>query len=106
MTTVDALDLANRTRNNIRQNLLWAFAYNTLAIPIAMGALYYSHDLILPPWFAAAAMSLSSICVILNSIRLRWSFERGMIRRRHGSQSYPAMRMWEFYSQNWTFARS
>ena len=89
MTTVDALDLANRTRNNIRQNLLWAFAYNTLAIPIAMGALYYSHDLILPPWFAAAAMSLSSICVILNSIRLRWSFERGMIRRRHGSRVTP-----------------
>lgn len=86
MTTVDALDLANRTRNNIRQNLVWAFAYNTLAIPIAMGALYYSHNLILPPWFAAAAMSLSSICVIVNSIRLRWSFERGMIRRRHGSR--------------------
>ena len=87
MTTVDALDLANRTRVNIRQNLFWAFGYNTVAIPVAMGVLYRSHDLILPPWAAAAAMSLSSMCVILNSIRLRWSFERGMIGRRHGSRA-------------------
>ncbi len=86
MTTIDALDLAGKTRRNIRQNLVWAFGYNMLALPIAMGALYHSHGLVLPPWFAAAAMSLSSMCVILNSIRLRWSFERGMARRRHGSR--------------------
>ena len=86
MTTIDALDLASKTRRNIRQNLVWAFGYNLLALPIAMGALYHSHGLVLPPWFAAAAMSLSSMCVILNSIRLRWSFERGMARRRHGSR--------------------
>ena len=89
MTTIDALDLAGKTRRNIRQNLVWAFAYNLLALPIAMGALHHSHDLVLPPWFAAAAMSLSSMCVILNSIRLRWSFERGMARRRHGSRITP-----------------
>ena len=85
MGAVDALDLANRTRMNISQNLLWAFLYNIIAIPVAMGALYHSHDIVLPPWFAAAAMALSSICVILNSIRLRWSFERSLVRRRHGS---------------------
>ena len=89
MTTVDALDLARKTRKNIRQNLVWAFGYNIIALPVAMGAFYYSHDLVLPPWFAAAAMSLSSMCVILNSIRLRWSFERGMARRRHGSRVTP-----------------
>ena len=89
MTTVDALDLANKTRRNILQNLGWAFVYNLVAIPVAMGAFYRSHDLLLPPWFAAAAMSLSSMCVILNSIRLRWSFERGMTRRRHGSRITP-----------------
>lgn len=89
MTSVDALDLASKTRTNIRQNLVWAFCYNIVAIPIAMGALYNSNGILLPPWFAAAAMSLSSMCVILNSIRLRWSFERGMIRRRHGSRTTP-----------------
>ena len=89
MTTVDALDLANKTRRNILQNLGWAFVYNLVAIPVAMGVFYRSHDLLLPPWFAAAAMSLSSMCVILNSIRLRWSFERGMTRRRHGSRITP-----------------
>ena len=89
MTSVDALDLASKTRKYIRQNLVWAFFYNIVAIPIAMGVLYSSHGILLPPWFAAAAMSLSSMCVILNSIRLRWSFERGMIRRRHGSRITP-----------------
>ena len=89
MTTIDALDLASKTRRTIRQNLVWAFGYNLLALPIAMGALYHSHDLVLPAWFAAAAMSLSSMCVILNSTRLRWSFERGMTRRRHGSRVTP-----------------
>ena len=89
MTTIDALDLASKTRRNIRQNLVWAFGYNLLALPVAMGAFYQSHDLVLPPWFAAAAMSLSSMCVILNSIRLRWSFERSMVRRRHGSRITP-----------------
>ena len=89
MTTIDALDLAKKTRSTIRQNLVWAFGYNMLALPVAMGALYNSHGLVLPPWSAAAAMSLSSMCVILNSIRLRWSFERGMSRRRHGSRIAP-----------------
>ena len=85
MATVDALNLATKTRINIRQNLVWAFGYNILAIPVAMGILYRSNNFLLPPWAAAAAMSLSSMCVILNSIRLRWSFERGLIRVKHGS---------------------
>ena len=85
MPCVDALDLADKTRKTIRQNLFWAFAYNFLAIPIAMGIFYPINGFLIPAWAAAAAMSLSSICVILNSIRLRWSFERSLVRRRHGS---------------------
>ena len=87
ISCVDALDLANRTRSNIRQNLFWAFAYNVTAIPIAMGVLYPVNGFLMPTWAAAAAMSLSSMCVILNAIRLRWSFERGMIRRRYGGRT-------------------
>ena len=86
IAAVDAIKLARKTRLTIRQNLVWAFGYNLLAIPVAMGALYHSNNFLLPPWAAAAAMSLSSMCVILNSIRLRWSFERGMIRPVHGSR--------------------
>ena len=86
IAAVDAIKLARKTRLTIRQNLVWAFGYNLLAIPVAMGALYHSNNFLLPPWAAAAAMSLSSMCVILNSIRLRWSFERGMIRLGHGSR--------------------
>ena len=86
IAAVDAIKLARKTRLTIRQNLVWAFGYNILAIPVAMGALYHSNNFLLPPWAAAAAMSLSSMCVILNSIRLRWSFERGMIRLGHGSR--------------------
>jgi Cu+-exporting ATPase len=84
MPTVDALDLAQRTRANIRQNLFWAFAYNTVAIPLAMGVAYPWTGWYLPPMAAAAAMSLSSVTVVMNSLRLRWSFERSVGRRAHG----------------------
>ena len=84
MPTVDALDLAQRTRANIRQNLFWAFAYNTVAIPLAMGVAYTWTGWYLPPMAAAAAMSLSSVTVVMNSLRLRWSFERSVGRRAHG----------------------
>lgn len=87
MPCVDALDLADKTRKTIRQNLFWAFAYNLLAIPIAMGIFYPINGFLIPAWAAAAAMSLSSICVIVNSIRLRWSFERDTARRRHGRRT-------------------
>jgi Cu+-exporting ATPase len=66
-----ALKLGGATMKNIRQNLLLAFGYNVLAIPIAAGALYPSLGLVLSPMLAAAAMSLSSVSVIVNSLRLR-----------------------------------
>ena len=57
--------------NNIRQNLVLAFVYNVLGIPIAAGVLYPAFGLLLSPLIAAAAMSLSSVSVIGNALRLR-----------------------------------
>ncbi len=71
-----ALRLARRTLGNIRQNLFWAFVYNVIGIPIAAGLLYPFTGWLLSPVLASAAMSLSSVSVLLNSLRLR-SFERG-----------------------------
>jgi Cu+-exporting ATPase len=56
---------------NIRQNLVFAFAYNAIGIPIAAGVLYPAFGLLLSPIIAALAMSLSSVSVILNALRLR-----------------------------------
>jgi Cu+-exporting ATPase len=69
---VRARALSRATMRNIRQNLLLAFGYNVLAIPIAAGALYPSLGMRLSPILAAAAMSLSSVSVIGNALRLRW----------------------------------
>lgn len=67
-----AISLSHATIRNIKQNLFWAFGYNTIGIPIAMGLLYLFFDgPLLSPMFAAAAMSLSSISVLLNALRLR-----------------------------------
>jgi len=66
-----ALDLARSTVRVMRQNLAWAAAYNLLGIPLAAGALYPSFHILLTPWLAAAAMALSSVCVLANSLRLR-----------------------------------
>jgi Cu+-exporting ATPase len=66
----EALDLARRTVRTIRQNLFWAFAYNVLAIPVAAGALYPLWGLLLHPTLASAAMALSSVSVVTNSLRL------------------------------------
>jgi P-type Cu+ transporter len=68
---VDALDLSRATMTNIRQNLVFAFGYNTLGIPIAAGVLYPVLGLQLSPMIAAAAMAASSLSVVLNSNRLR-----------------------------------
>ena len=65
-----AIRLSRLTIRNIKQNLFWAFCYNTVGIPLAAGALYLSHGLLLSPMFAGAAMSLSSICVVGNALRL------------------------------------
>jgi Cu+-exporting ATPase len=68
---VRARRLSRATLRNIRQNLFFAFAYNTLGIPIAAGLLYPSFGLLLSPMLASAAMSLSSVSVIGNALRLR-----------------------------------
>jgi len=68
---VRARKLSRKTMANIRQNLFFAFAYNTLGVPIAAGVLYPFAGILLSPMFAAAAMSLSSVSVIGNALRLR-----------------------------------
>ena len=68
---VRAHRLAAATMGNIRQNLFFAFVYNTLGVPIAAGVLYPAFGLLLSPMIAAAAMSLSSVSVISNALRLR-----------------------------------
>ena len=68
---VTAIALSRATMRNIRQNLFWAFGYNVLLIPIAMGVLYPFTGMLLDPIFAAAAMALSSVTVVSNALRLR-----------------------------------
>ena len=64
--------LARKTMSNIRQNLLFAFVYNTLGVPVAGGVLYPFMGILLSPIIAAAAMSLSSASVVVNALRLRY----------------------------------
>ena len=66
-----ARNLSHATMKNIRQNLFFAFIYNSLGVPVAAGVLYPFFGLLLSPMFAAAAMSLSSVSVIGNALRLR-----------------------------------
>ncbi len=66
-----AIQLSKGTIRNIRQNLFWAFGYNVLGIPIAAGLLHLFGGPLLNPIFAAAAMSLSSVSVVSNALRLR-----------------------------------
>ena len=71
MDVVKAIRLSKSTIRNIKQNLFWAFAYNVAGIPVAAGVLYLLGGPLLNPVFAAAAMSLSSISVLLNALRLK-----------------------------------
>ena len=71
MDVPTAIELSKATIKNIRENLFWAFAYNTLGIPVAMGVLHLLGGPLLNPMFAAAAMSLSSVSVVLNASRLK-----------------------------------
>lgn len=71
MDVPTAIQLSKSTIRNIKQNLFWAFAYNTLGIPIAMGVLYLFGGPLLNPMFAGAAMSLSSVSVLTNALRLK-----------------------------------
>ena len=68
---VRAINLARATMRNIKQNLVFAFAYNALGVPIAAGVLYPAFGMLLSPMIAAAAMSLSSVSVVNNALRLR-----------------------------------
>ena len=72
MDAVDAIRLSRQTIRNIRQNLFWAFFYNCIGIPIAAGALWVPFGIKLSPMIGAAAMSLSSVCVVSNALRLRF----------------------------------
>lgn len=70
---VNAENLSAATMINIKQNLFWAFIYNIIGIPIAAGVFYGLFGLTLNPMIAAAAMSMSSFCVVSNALRLkRW----------------------------------
>jgi len=75
---VTALKLSKATIRTVKQNLFWAFVYNTLGIPVAAGVLYPFFGILLSPVLASAVMSLSSVSVIANSLRLRnFSVKRG-----------------------------
>ncbi|VAX16364.1 Lead, cadmium, zinc and mercury transporting ATPase; Copper-translocating P-type ATPase [hydrothermal vent metagenome] len=68
---VTAIRLGRATLRTIKQNLFWAFAYNTLLIPVAAGVLYPVWGIMLNPMFAGAAMAISSVTVVSNSLRLK-----------------------------------
>lgn len=69
---VAAIALSRATIRNIRQNLFWAFFYNSVLIPVAAGALYPFFGILLSPILAAAAMAMSSVSVVSNALRLKW----------------------------------
>jgi len=73
----DAILLSRRTMHTMRENLFWAFAYNVIGIPLAAGVLYPHFGVLLNPVIASAAMALSSVSVVTNSLRLRrWTPQR------------------------------
>jgi len=71
ISVATAIKLSQATIRNIKENLFWAFAYNVLGIPVAMGVLHLFGGPLLNPMLAGAAMSFSSVSVIVNALRLR-----------------------------------
>jgi Cu+-exporting ATPase len=84
-----AIALSRATMRDIRENLLIAFAHNAIGIPIAAAVLYPAFGVLISPMIGALAMSLSSVCVIANALRLR-RLEFGRDRRDAGRPSSPA----------------
>ncbi len=72
LDAVSAIRLSKAVMKNIKQNLFWAFFYNVICIPLAAGVFYPAFGLKLSPMIGAAAMSLSSVCVVLNALRLKF----------------------------------
>jgi len=72
LDAVSAIKLSRAVMTNIKQNLFWAFFYNVICIPLAAGIFYPAFGLKLSPMIGAAAMSMSSVCVVLNALRLRY----------------------------------
>ena len=72
LDAVSAIKLSRAVMTNIKQNLFWAFFYNVICIPLAAGIFYPTFGIKLSPMIGAAAMSMSSICVVLNALRLRY----------------------------------
>lgn len=71
LSVVSAISLSKKVINNIKMSLFWAFFYNIIGIPVAAGLFYLSFNLKLNPMIGAAAMSLSSVCIVLNALRLK-----------------------------------
>ena len=82
MDAVDAVRLSKATIRNIKENLFWAFFYNIICIPLAAGAFYPLLGLRLSPMVGAAAMSLSSVCVVSNALRRRFGKRKAHLVRR------------------------
>ena len=99
---VRARRLAQATIRNIRQNLFFAFVYNALGVPVAAGVLYPLFGMLLSPMLAAAAMSLSSVSVIANALRLRGL----QALRRASSERASASRPFDAWPQVGSFRRS
>ncbi len=96
LDAVTAVQLSRAVIRNIRENLFWAFFYNIIGIPLAAGVLYPAFALRLSPMFGAAAMSLSSVCVVCNALRLklfrpnRFDAEKTEASQKTGSEPLPA----------------
>ena len=88
LDAVTAVELSRATIRNVKENLFWAFFYNVICIPLAAGVFYPLFHIQLSPMFAAAAMSLSSVCVVTNALRLR--FFRPSIQTIPGASACPA----------------